>query len=70
MSNPSPERFQFSGVTFICLKKSQVRMSVLLSEPPGCPEAAAVTIRMMSLLTCEAICAGEYTFVITILLEL
>lgn len=45
-------------------------MSVLLSEPPGCPEAAAVTIRMMSLLTCEAICAGEYTFVITILLEL
>ena len=45
-----------SGVTFISLKKSQVRTSVALSDPPGCPEAAAVTMRTISLRTCEAIC--------------
>lgn len=29
-------------------------ISVLLSEPPGCPDLAECTMRMMSRLTCDA----------------
>ena len=59
-SSPSPLRRHISGVTFISLKNSWVRTSVALSDPPGWPEAAAVTMRTISLRTCEAIWGSVY----------
>ena len=47
------------GITF-----KQVYKSVLLSEPPGWPEAAAVTMRTISLRTCDAIWGREYSIMI------
>ena len=41
---------------------------MLLKDPPGWPDAAAVTILMMSRLTCEAICCKVYPVAIFLIL--